>query len=71
MGRSRNSGAVVYDVQVSQEAYDALVARAQEMDASVEEVVRADLLDQRDRLVPKARRLIRHATINVTVKEDR
>ena len=72
MGRSRQSGVVVYDVTVTREQHEALEARAQEMDTTVEEIVRADLLSEgnKEALVPRARKLVRHATINVLVEGE-
>lgn len=70
MGRARNNGAVAYDVQVGAEEYRALEARAAEQGTTMAEIVRADLLSpaNKERLVPRARKLVRHATINVTQK---
>lgn len=67
MGRARQNGAITYDLVVDQKEFEALEARAQEQGTSIAEVVRADLLspDNKERLVPRARKLIRHATINV------
>lgn len=68
--RTRNSGRISYDVEVSQDEFQKLRARAEELDTTIEEIVRADLLapGNKDRLVPRARKLVRHATITVRSK---
>jgi hypothetical protein len=71
MGRSRNNGSISYDVTVTREQFEALEARASEQDSTVEEIVRADLLSEsnKERLVPRARKMVRHAKINVTFND--
>ena len=72
MGRTRKNGTITYEVSVSPEQYQALESRAQEQETTVEEIVRADLLsdENKERLVPRARKMVRHATIIVSTHPD-
>jgi hypothetical protein len=72
MGRSRKSGAMAYDLTVSRDAFNALSALAQERQTTLEEVVREQLLNNpeyKERLIPRARRMLRHATITVQIED--
>lgn len=67
MGRSRKNGTVEYEVVIPLAEYERLEHVAQDEGTAIEEIVRASLLndDNKERLVPRARKLIRHATITV------